>query len=198
MTATTRRSASLRRRLQVADVADVQQVEDTVGKRDRSAGRAIAPRRQLRSSIARDESAPSASALQQSRRIARAQLRRRDGRGASLHDDEPAGVVRQPRGLVERRAGGERQRQRRDDGVARAGDVGNLVGAEDRRCARVGAPARTAPCRGCRASRARPPSRSASARSVPPARARRRRRRCRRQAAARLRTRSACRPSAPR
>ena len=70
----------------------------------------------------------------------RAQLVGGDRRRAALHHDEPAGVVGQPRRLAERRARRERQRHRRDHGIAGAGDVGDLVGAEDRNV--IGRPVR--------------------------------------------------------
>ena len=79
------------------------------------------------------------------------ELGRRDRGGAALHDDEAAGVVGEARGLAERRAGGERERERRDDGVAGAGDVGDLIGSDDRNVIGRRCRARTAPCRGCRA-----------------------------------------------
>ena len=50
----------------------------------------------------------------------------------ALHHDEPAGVVREPGGFVERRAGRQRQAEGRDDRVAGAGHVRDLVGSEDR------------------------------------------------------------------
>src|SRR5207245_8315344 len=61
-----------------------------------------------------------------------AQLRGGDGGRAALHDHDATGHVGERRGLQRRRAAGQRQREGADDGVAGAGDVGDLVGAVDR------------------------------------------------------------------
>ena len=147
--ATIRRSASRPRRLQVAHVADVQQIEAAVGEAQ-SCGRRARDLRdeRVRRSCERDHRHHAQTPPRDG--CAGAELGRRHRGGAALHHDDAAGVIGQPRGLVEGRAGGERQRHRRDDGVAGAGDVGDLIGPEDRNV-RVGLPARRAPCRGCRA-----------------------------------------------
>src|ERR1051326_5296389 len=61
-----------------------------------------------------------------------AQFARADGCGAALHDDERARVVGEPRAFLERRPGTERQRERRDDRVAGARHVGDLVRPDNR------------------------------------------------------------------
>src|SRR6266478_1422611 len=59
------------------------------------------------------------------------QLRARDRGGAALHHDDPARDVRERRGLGGCGPTGQREREGADDGVARAGDVGDLVGPVD-------------------------------------------------------------------
>ena len=58
----------------------------------------------------------------------------RNGGGAALHHDDAAGVVRQLRSVFGGGAGGQGRGERGDHGVAGAGDIGHLVGAEDREC----------------------------------------------------------------
>src|SRR5450759_5425861 len=56
-----------------------------------------------------------------------AQLAGADRGGPALHHDEPSGMIREARSVFERRTGPERQRHRRDHGVSRPGDVGDLI-----------------------------------------------------------------------
>ena len=66
------------------------------------------------------------------RRPTAAQLARRHRGRAALHHHQAAGVVGQARRRLEGGPRRQRQRHRRHHGVAGAGHVGNLVGAEDR------------------------------------------------------------------
>ena len=87
-----------RRRLEVADVADVQQIEAAVGKGDRApAARSPA----ICCSSASRERMRAHVYSAASRRDRVTQLGGADRRGAALHHDEAAGVVRQVRGLLE-------------------------------------------------------------------------------------------------
>ena len=88
------------RGLQIADVADVQQVEAAVGERDRPPGardrRATALGERARVTGASSTTCRSGSAARSSSAD--------DRRGAALHHHDAAGVVGQPRRLLERRA----------------------------------------------------------------------------------------------
>src|SRR5438552_531582 len=84
----------------------------------------------FRSARSRSASATASSRVMQRDRLP--ELRRRDGRGAALHDDDAARDVGQGRRLERGRTTRQGQGERADHRVARPGDVGDLVGAVDR------------------------------------------------------------------
>src|SRR5438552_531577 len=84
----------------------------------------------FRSARSRSASATASSRVMQRDRLP--ELRRRDGRGAALHDDDTARDVGQGRRLERGRTTRQGQGERADHRVARPGDVGDLVGAVDR------------------------------------------------------------------
>ena len=90
-----------RRALQVAHVADVQQIEAAVGERDPASRGAIARHRLDELGLRKNLSHPALRPLLEIAGDRGAQLARRDGRGAALHHDQAAGVVGQPRRFVE-------------------------------------------------------------------------------------------------
>ena len=81
-------------------------------------------------------------------------------------------MIGEPGGVAERRPGGERQRERRDDGIAGTGDVRDLVGSDDRNV--VGRPAgleqrhATAAARDEHGAALQPPEQRATGRSSTP------------------------------
>ena len=125
------RSASLRGALQVAHVTDVQHVETAVGERDRAAARrSLGEIDEL--DFSDDHERPIRGARPAGATIASSSSARDDRGGTALHDDQAAGMIGEPRRLAERRARGQRQRERGDHRVAGASHVGDLIGADDR------------------------------------------------------------------
>ena len=116
-----------RRRLEVANVADMQQIEAAVRKGNRATGRSLAGNL-LQQRLTGKNAAHSQSACGRDRVT---KLRRADRSGAAFHDDDASGVIREVRRFLECPASRTRQGHRRDDRIAGSRHVGDLIRAHD-------------------------------------------------------------------
>lgn len=119
----------------IADVADVERIEDAVGEDDALATLPCC-RQEGDQFFSRDDffvglAHRSGGFAEGGRADGFEELGAGDGGGTAFHDDEAAGDVGEMRGFEGRSAGGEAEGVGGEDGVACAGDVDGLIAAVD-------------------------------------------------------------------